>query len=62
MFLGANGVGATGRDTSHTNNQFMGELHEFAFTNGARETFDLASLNPRFAEVLLYFRFEEVDE
>ena len=62
MFLGANGVGATGRDTSHTNNQFMGEMHEFAFTNGARETFDLASLNPRFAEVLLYFRFEEVDE
>lgn len=62
MFLGANGVGATGRDTSHTNNQFMGEMHEFAFTNGARETFDLATLNPRFAEVLLYFRFEEVDE
>ena len=62
MFLGANGVGATGRDTSHTNNQFMGEMHEFAFTNGARETFDLASLNPRFAELLLYFRFEEVDE
>ena len=62
MFLGANGVGATGRDTSHTNNQFMGELHEFAFTNGARETFDLTTLNPRFAEILLYFRFEEVDE
>jgi len=62
MFLGANGVGAIGRDTSHTNNQFMGELHEFAFTNGARETFDLTTLNPRFAEVLLYFRFEEVDE
>jgi len=62
MFLGANGVGATGRDTSHTNKQFMGEIHEFAFTNGARETFDLTTLNPRFAEVLLYFRFEEVDE
>ena len=62
MFLGANGVGATGRDTSHSNNQFMGEMHEFAFTNGARETFDLTTLNPRFAEVLLYFRFEEVDE
>tara|TARA_R100001463_G_scaffold1194_7_gene5287 strand:+ start:1489 stop:2622 length:1134 start_codon:yes stop_codon:yes gene_type:complete len=62
FYLGANGSANTGANSAKLNNQFMGELHEFAFVNGAREQFDVTSLNPRFTDALLYFRFEEVDE
>jgi len=61
FYLGSNGTSSTAEDSAKDNNQFMGELHEFAIVNGASEVFDTASLRPRYAETLLYFRFEEVD-
>lgn len=61
FYLGSNGTSSTTEDSAKDNNQFMGELHEFAIVNGASEVFDAASLRPRYAETLLYFRFEEVD-
>ena len=62
FFLGANGTGGTGANTAVSNNQFMGEMHEFAISNMAVDTFNIFNLTPRFANTVLYFRFEEVDE
>lgn len=62
FFLGANGNGATGRDTAKTNEQFMGVFHEFAFLGYASTQFTTQTLTPMFNNTLLYFRFEEVDE
>jgi hypothetical protein len=62
LFLGANGTGGTGANTAVSNNQFMGEMHEFAISNMAVDTFNIFNLTPRFANTVLYFRFEEVDE
>ena len=43
------------------NTQFMGQLHDFSITKGARKTFDtLYTLTPRKRDTLLYYRFEEV--
>lgn len=61
FYLGSNGTSSTTEDSAKDNNQFMGELHEFAIVNGASEVFDIVTLRPRYAETLLYFRFEEVD-
>ena len=48
------------RKTSR-NTQFMGQLHDFSITKGARKTFDtLYTLTPRQKDTLLYYRFEEV--
>ena len=62
FFLGANGNSATGTNTAASNKQFMGELHEFAISGVASTNFNTFNLTPRFANTLLYFRFEEVDE
>ena len=63
FFLGANGTGANGAaNTAVTNNQFMGEMHEFAISSIAKTNFNIFNLTPRYANTLLYFRFEEVDE
>jgi len=63
FFLGANGTGAKGAaNTAVTNNQFMGEMHEFAISSIAKTNFNIFNLTPRYANTLLYFRFEEVDE
>jgi hypothetical protein len=62
FFLGANGNSATGSQTAYTNKQFMGELHEFAISGVASTIFNAFNLTPRYANTLLYFRFEEVDE
>lgn len=63
FFLGANGTGAKGAaNTAVTNNQFMGEFHEFAISSVAANSFNIFNLTPRYANTLLYFRFEEVDE
>ena len=51
-----NGYRKTARST-----QFMGQLHDFSITKGARKTFDtLYTLTPRKRDTLLYYRFEEV--
>lgn len=62
FFLGANGTGATGRDSAVTNEQFMGVFHEFAFLGYEAKQFNTQTLTPIFDKTLLYFRFEEVDE
>lgn len=62
LFLGANGSGATGQNSATTNKQFMGEFHEFAMSRGARNKFNVNNLTPRFADTVLYFRFEEIDQ
>ena len=63
FFLGANGTGAKGAaNTAVSNNQFMGEFHEFAISSVAANSFNIFNLTPRYANTLLYFRFEEVDE
>ena len=47
---------------ARTRKQFMGELHELAFTSGIVETFNtLDTLIPNYRQTLLYYRFEEVD-
>tara|TARA_R110002012_G_scaffold33256_3_gene97595 strand:- start:2262 stop:3410 length:1149 start_codon:yes stop_codon:yes gene_type:complete len=61
FFLGANGTGGTGANTATSNNQFMGEMHEFAISSIAKNNFNIFNLTPRYANTLLYFRFEEVD-
>lgn len=61
LFLGATGSGATGVNSATTNKQFMGEFHEFAMSRGTRNRFNVNNLTPRFADTVLYFRFEEVD-
>tara|TARA_R100001377_G_scaffold85120_1_gene70371 strand:- start:1162 stop:2283 length:1122 start_codon:yes stop_codon:yes gene_type:complete len=61
FYLGANGTGGKGANTSVSNNQFMGELHEFAISSIAKNNFNVFNLTPRYANTLLYFRFEEVD-
>ena len=64
LFLGSNGntTNDTGTDSATTNKQFMGELHEFAISGIAGNNFNILNLTPRYANTLLYFRFEEVDE
>jgi len=62
LFLGANGSGATGQNSATTNKQFMGEFHEFAMSRGTRNKFNVNNLTPRFADTVLYFRFEEIDQ
>jgi len=62
FFLGANGTGGKGANTAASNNQFMGEMHEFAISSIATDKFNIFNLTPRYANTLLYFRFEEVDE
>ena len=47
--------------TGHTT-QFFGEIHEFAVVKGVKKQYDsLFTLAPRFDDILLYYRFEEVD-
>ena len=42
--------------------QFMGELHEFAISKGAKNSFEsINTLLPNSRDLLLYYRFEEVD-
>ena len=42
--------------------QFMGELHEFAISKGAKTSFEsINTLMPNSRDLLLYYRFEEVD-
>ena len=64
FFLGSNGntTNDTGTNSAKTNKQFMGELHEFAISGVANTNFNIFNLTPRYANTLLYFRFEEVDE
>ena len=61
LFLASNGNGSTGADSATANKQFMGELHEFSISSGAKDSFTTFSLTPRYANTMLYFRFEEVD-
>ena len=42
--------------------QFFGEIHEFAILKGVKKQYDsIYTLAPRFDDILLYYRFEEVD-
>ena len=42
--------------------QFMGEIHEFAITDGFTDKFaSTDTLTPTFRNILLYYRFEEID-
>jgi|TARA_R110001583_G_scaffold67019_1_gene191984 hypothetical protein len=42
--------------------QFFGEIHEFAILKGVKKQYDsLYTLAPRFDDILVYYRFEEVD-
>ena len=63
MYIGANGTGTVKDDqTSVSNNQFMGEIHEFAILNTFKKQFaSVFTLTPRYDELLLYLRFEESD-
>ena len=50
-----------GGSTAHTT-QFFGEIHEFAILKGVKKQYDsIYTLAPRFDDILLYYRFEEVD-
>ena len=54
---------ATDNATTTTRKQFMGELHEFAILKGIVNSFTTTStLIPNYRNLLLYYRFEEVDE
>jgi len=56
----------TNNDTTaiaSTRKQFMGELHELCITKGYKDSFsDIHTLVPAYENLLLYLRFEEVDE
>jgi len=61
-YIGANGVGATGDNTASSNNQFMGEIHELAFSNRAKDSFQSHSnIVSNLNNLLMYLRFEETD-
>ena len=54
---------ATDNATTTTRKQFMGELHELCITKGYKDSFsDIHTLVPAYENLLLYLRFEEVDE
>jgi len=42
--------------------QFFGEIHEFAILKGVKKQYDsIYTLAPRFDDILIYYRFEEVN-
>ena len=56
------GVSSDNAD-ANTRKQFMGELHELAVIKGSVNSFvSTETLLPNYRNVLLYYRFEEVDE
>ena len=62
-YIGAKITGTVSTDNVATNRkQFMGEIHEFAITNGFTDKFaSIDTLTPTFRKILLYYRFEEID-
>jgi len=47
--------------TGHTT-QFFGEIHEFAVVKGVKKQYDsIYTLAPKYDDILVYYRFEEVD-
>jgi len=62
-YIGAKITGTASTDDTPSNrNQFMGELHEFAIMKGFTNHFhSIDTLVPQFRNLLLYYRFEEVD-
>jgi hypothetical protein len=54
MYIGQNP--STGAAT-----QFFGEIHEFAISRVFKTNFDIFTLAPDYRNLLLYYRFEEVD-
>ena len=63
MYIGANGTGTVkAKETSVSNNQFMGEIHEFAISRVFKKHFSsIFTLAPRYDDLLLYLIFEESD-
>jgi hypothetical protein len=54
---------STDNADANTRKQFMGELHELAVIKGTFTKFlSLDTLIPNYRDLLLYYRFEEVDE
>mgnify|MGYP003652450725 CR=1 FL=1 len=54
---------STDNADANTRKQFMGELHELAVIKGSVNSFvSTETLLPNYRNVLLYYRFEEVDE
>ena len=54
---------STDNASASTRKQFMGELHELAVIKGSVNSFvSTNTLLPNYRNILLYYRFEEVDE
>jgi len=62
-YIGAKITGTEATDNVATNRkQFMGELHEFAITDQFTKGFNSTNtLLPMYRDLLLYYRFEEID-
>ena len=62
-YIGAKITGTLSTDNVVTNRkQFMGEIHEFAITNDFTKRFsNINTLLPMYRNLLLYYRFEEID-
>tara|TARA_R110000824_G_scaffold152721_1_gene324024 strand:- start:167 stop:1372 length:1206 start_codon:yes stop_codon:yes gene_type:complete len=62
-YIGAKITGTLSTDNVATNRkQFMGEIHEFAITDSFTQEFNNTStLLPTYRNLLLYYRFEEID-
>jgi hypothetical protein len=62
-FLGANGTNKKGSESAIVNKQFMGEFHELSILNYYKnKIISVPNLTPRLNDLLLFFRFEEIDE
>ena len=54
---------STDNTSAVTRKQFMGELHEFAILKGSVNSFiSTNTLIPNYRNLLVYYRFEEIDE
>ena len=62
-YIGAKITGASTDANASDRQQFMGELHELCISGNDIQSFlSTETLTPQYSDLLLYFRFEEVDE
>ena len=62
-YIGAKITGESTDANASNRQQFMGELHELCISGNDIQSFlSTETLTPQYSDLLLYYRFEEVDE